>query len=137
MKRTSAPAKLTIQKPQQHTLSVRISHTPRLRLEHSKQRRLQLELDISTLEVMSKPTAKFRFSLFGIRPTQPRARMRRMCVPTPGPSFEFLLSARWTKERPGCRDRRLGMAGGTEGATSGATECVRRTRGTQITSSGG
>ena len=35
MKRTSATAKLTIRKPQQHTLSVRISDT--LRLERAKQ----------------------------------------------------------------------------------------------------
>jgi hypothetical protein len=36
MKRTSATAKLTIRKPQQHTLSVRISDTLRLRLERAK-----------------------------------------------------------------------------------------------------
>jgi hypothetical protein len=36
MKRTSPAAKLTSRKPQQHTLSVRISDTLRLRLERAK-----------------------------------------------------------------------------------------------------
>ena len=37
MKRTCSTANLTMRKPQQHTLSVRISDTLRLRLERAKQ----------------------------------------------------------------------------------------------------